>query len=134
MDILEYLIDAEGEEDKGILAGMLGKEEEGWHMPGIVVDGETSLERIEVLMPAHTTTLSLVNTGIAAAHIFGTDIPDDIGEEIIAAIETVRRTIGRYRAGQADAVEVKAATKEGRAKASDITKRLTAARQQRHSK
>jgi hypothetical protein len=29
MDILEYLIDAEGEEDKGILAGLLGKEEEG---------------------------------------------------------------------------------------------------------
>ena len=120
MNMLEYLIGVEGKEDKALYAGIVGEEEEGWNFPGVVVDGEMSLERMRVLNQAYITILSLTSLALKAIHIFGQDVPDDIGEEIIAPIEEVQRTIRDYRAGRADAEGVGAAVKEGRAKATEI--------------
>ena len=120
MNMLEYLVGIEGEEDKALYAGILGQEEEGWNFPGIVVNGEMSLERMRVLSEAYNTMLSLTGAALTAARIFGEDIPDDIGEKIIAPIEEVRRAIIGYRAGRVDAEGVRAVVKEGRAKTTEI--------------
>jgi len=132
MDILRYLIGEEGEEDEGLLASMIGQGVR--HFRGLLVNGELSHEKVGVLAPAYDATLSLAMMGLAAMRISGNDVPDDIGEEISTAIEKLRGAMTGYMGGQVDAAGVKAAIKEGRTRASDITKRLTAARQQRHSK
>ena len=116
MNMLEYLIGVEHEEDKALYAGILGEEEEGWNFPGVVVDGEMSLERMRVLNQAYITILSLTSLALKAIRIFGQDVPDDIGEKIIAPIEEVRRTISDYHAGRADVEAVRAVVKEGQAK------------------
>ena len=61
MNMLEYLIGVEGKEDKDLYASILGEEEEGGDFPGVVVNGEMSLERIRVLNQAYITILSLTS-------------------------------------------------------------------------
>ena len=120
MNMLEYLIGVEGKEDKALYAGIEGGEEEGWNFPGVVVDGEMSLERMRVLNQAYITMLSLTSLALKAIHIFGQDVPDDIGEKIIAPIEELQRTIRGYHSGRVNAEGVGASVKEGRAKAREI--------------
>jgi hypothetical protein len=122
MDILKYLIGEEGEEDEGLLASMIGQGV--GHFRGLLVNGELSHEKVGVLAPAYDATLSLANVGLAAMRIFGNDVPDDIGEEITTAIENLRGAMAGYMGGQVDAAGVKAAIKEGRAKATEIRKAL----------
>jgi hypothetical protein len=122
MDILRYLIGEEGEEDEGLLASMIGQGV--GHFRGLLVNGELSHEKVGVLAPAYDATLSLAKMGLAAMRIFGNDVPDDIGEEITTAIENLRGAMAGYMGGQVDAAGVKAAIKEGRAKATEIRKAL----------
>jgi len=124
MDVLRYLIGEEGEEDEGLLASMIGQGV--GHFRGLLVNGELSHEKVGVLAPAYDATLSLAKMGLAAMRIFGNDVPDDIGEEITTAIENLRGTMAGYMGGQVDAAWVKAAIKEGRAKATEIRKALRA--------
>ena len=133
MDMFKYLMGEEGEEDKGVFGSMIGREEHGWNFPGVVVNGKISVERMKVLTPAYGITSSLASTGLVAMRIFGNDVPDDIGEEIKTAIENVRGTMAKYIDGTVGAVGMKTAIEQGRVRATEIRKQLTAARRGRHN-
>jgi len=123
MNIMRYLIGDEDEEDKGLFAQIIGQQAK--HLRSLVVNGELSHEKMKILMPAYDATLSFIKVGSAAMRIFrGPDIPDDIGEEIKTGIEKLRGMMAKYIDGTVDAAGMKAAVKEGRAKAAEIRKAL----------
>ena len=129
MNILEYFIGKEGEEAKSIAATTFGRRETMSR-----VDGKLWPERIDVLISAFDAETSLFSVGTSAMRVFkGPEIPDGIGQDIKAAFEALREKMDGYIAGSIDASAMRAATKEAKARATEIRKALKKPKKQEPS-
>jgi len=120
MDMLEFLVGKEGGEDKGVIGSPLRPS----GLPGL--GGELSHERARILLAAYNAKASLVGVGITAMQVFGRDVPDQIGQDLKTAFQSIAAVTTGYIDGTVDTKTLKTATKEARAKAVQMRKELKA--------
>lgn len=90
----------------------------------VSVKGEITQERAHIAQFVCDAGVSLIKIGLTAAKAFGREIPDSIGHEIKAAIETLDGTMARYLDNTVDAATMKAAVRQAQSKAAQIHESL----------
>ena len=87
-------------------------------------EGNISQKEVRILMAGYDCENIVRNVGLKALRVFDMDVPANIGMDIMATFEKVRRAIMDYRTEKIDASSLRSIYDECKAKAAEIRNAL----------